>query len=108
MDELPEAVSCGSAAWGDWRLGDLANALHSVSRAIGPSARVVSASVFLPDDADSLPAVQLLVPDVESLDALNEVVCTSGLFAFPMASIESDRNFHAVLDEVLLCFRVRD
>src|SRR4051794_25796190 len=108
MDEQPELVSRGSATWGEWRLGDLADALQSVSRALGPSADVVSASVFPPDDADSLPAVQLLVPDVEALDALNELVCKNGLFAFPMVSIESDRNFHAVLDGVLLCFLVKD
>ena len=83
----------GGVGVGDSRLGSLADALQSVSRAIGPSARVVSASVFLPDDADSLPVVQLLVPDVEALDALKSgrVPRNWLLFAFPMASIESDR-----------------
>src|SRR4051812_38015203 len=103
MDEQLDAVPHCSATWGDWSLGDLADALQSVSRALGPSADVVSASVFPPDVADSLPVVQLLVPEVEALDALNELVCTNGLFAFPMESIESDRSFHAVLDDVLLC-----
>jgi hypothetical protein len=97
-----------SGSWGDWALGDLADGLLSVSRLIGPSFPAVKVSVYPPNVLETLPTVQLVVPDRLRLEGVRSLVARAGDRLVPLDAGESETNFHAVTDDVLLCVWTKD
>src|SRR4051794_8565153 len=70
--ELLEPVS---RDWGDWRLGDLADALHRGSRGLGPSSPAERVYVCPPaGDAVDLPWVEIIVGDRAAVVQLREAL----------------------------------
>src|SRR4051794_34187196 len=97
-----------SASWGEWGLGDLADLLVTISRLVGPSFPVVNTTVTPPCGLESLPTVQLVVPDRLQLEHLRSLVAQAGDLLVPLDAGESGWSFHAVAEDVLLCVRTRD
>ena len=103
MGTTTPAGERASTSWGGWGLGDLADSLVTVSRLVGPSFPVMNTIVTPPCDLESLPTVQLVVPDRLRLEHVRSLVAQAGDLLVPLDPGESDRNFHAVADDVLLC-----
>lgn len=109
MGSTARAGQRASTSWGEWGLGDLADSLQTVSRLIGPSFPVVgTATVSPPDGPELLPTVELVVPDGLRLEQVKSLVAQGGDLLVPLDVGESERSFHAVADDVLLCVRTRD
>jgi hypothetical protein len=107
MGELTWTGERASTAWGHWGLGDLSDALQTVSRIVGPSCSMDQVSVYPPSGRESLPTVQLVVPDRLGLDGMRALVGRSSDLLVPLDAVEQDHDFRAVADDVLLCVRVR-
>ena len=61
--------------WGDWRLGDLADALQRASRALGPSSPAERVYVYPPaGDGVDLPWVEIVVGDRGAVDQLRQAL----------------------------------
>ncbi len=80
----------------------------TVSRLVGPTFSVMNTTVTPPDGATPLPTVQLIVPDRLRLEQVKSLVARAGDLLVPLDAGESDRSFHAVADDVLLCVWTRD
>ena len=108
MGEMARAGEEPSTGWGDWGLGDLSDALQTVSRLVGPSFPMEKVSVYPPTGQESLPTVQLVVPDRLRLERVRSLVGRAGVLVVALDAGDQDHNFHAVADDVLLCVWVKD
>lgn len=59
-----------SLSWGDWRMGDLADAARRASDVFGPGAPVSSMIILPPAAPENLPSVQVVVEDRVALERL--------------------------------------
>src|SRR3954452_2371019 len=64
--------------WGDWRLGDLSDAVRRVCDTLGPSAPAATVTVCPPDRPDASPAVTVLAPDTASLRTIRSELVEGG------------------------------
>jgi hypothetical protein len=74
---LGETVSTGSRSangWGDWRLGDLSDALRRVADVLGPSAPARCVMAYPPSGSADLPCVQLVVEDGAAVQRLRIIL----------------------------------
>ena len=108
MDEASQSGGRSSRTWGDWGLGDLADELQSVSRLIGPSFPAVKVAVYPPSGLETLPTVELVVPDRLRLESARSLMAQSVDLMVPPDAGESETSFHAVADDVLLCVWTRE
>ncbi|RYP88675.1 hypothetical protein EKO23_01950 [Nocardioides guangzhouensis] len=53
-----------ASTWGDWVLGDLADALNRASVAVGPGTQVESVGIAPPSEESGVPTVSVLMTDV--------------------------------------------
>src|SRR3954447_9163177 len=54
--------------WGDWRLGDLSDAVRRVCDALGPASPAATVTVHPPDAVSALPVVAVLAPDAAAVE----------------------------------------
>lgn len=87
--------------WGDWRLGDLSDALQSASRVLGPSARVSWLAVYPPNIADRLPIVQIAAEDRDAFESMRNALAETGDLLVPLDG-SPERNFEGVTDNLLV------
>ena len=69
-----EVVERPAGQWGDWRLGDLSDALRRVADVLGPSAHAGRVHVYPPTGLEELPCVQLTVEDELAVQRLRRVL----------------------------------
>ena len=89
--------------WGDWRLGDLVDALQTIARTLGPSVRVNSLSIYAPTDADPFPVVQLAIKLEQDLRGIAQGLAEEGL---PLIESETEGDLQprcqAVISDILV------
>ena len=69
-----EVVERPAGLWGDWRLGDLSDALRRVADVLGPSSPAGHVHVYPPTGLEELPCVQLTVEDELAVQRLRRVL----------------------------------
>ena len=89
-----------ATVWGDWRLGDLSDALRRACAALGPSAPANWVAIYAPNTTDALPWVQIAVEDLKALEHLRDQLDGSDLL--PHAGTETRAAFQAEVDDVAL------
>src|SRR3954454_7901546 len=64
--------------WGDWRLGDLSDAVRRVCDALGPASPAATVTVHPPDAVSALPVVAVLAPDAASVEKIRSELVEGG------------------------------
>lgn len=89
--------------WGDWRLGDLVDALRTIARTLGPTVRVNSLSIYAPTDADPFPVVQLAIKLQQDLLGIEQGLAEDGV---PLIEAETEGDLQprcqAVVGDILV------
>src|SRR3954469_19209070 len=112
MDEFGALASItgarGGQAWGDYRLGDLADALQCAARVVGQSARVAWLALYPPTDGDLLPVVQLAVPTQHDLEVARRMLDIAGFLSVLDVDEASLHSFEAATDSVVVHVWAKD
>src|SRR4051794_24468837 len=95
-------------SWGDYRLGDLADALQSTVRVLGQSARVSWLALYPPTDGEPLPVVQLALATQRDLEAARVMLDDAGYLSVEDVDEAAPHSFEAATDSVVVHVWVKD
>ena len=91
--------------WGDWRLGDLSDALRRVADALGPSAPASWVMAYPPSRFSELPCVQLVVDDRTVVQRLS-IILSEGEHLPHLLEDPFGYSLHVEINDVLLAVSV--
>ena len=94
--------------WGDWRLGDLADALVAMARELSPSVPVTRVTITPPAPTFVVPRRVLEVEGRAEAALLRELAGEIGDLEVPLDGFESDVTFQALTSHARLLVRARD
>ena len=95
-------------AWGDWRIGDLADALVATARELSPSVPVTRVTITPPAPTFVVPHLVLEVEGRAEVALLRGLTDEIADLEVPLDGFDSDVTFQALTSHALLLVRARD
>src|SRR4051794_37387191 len=96
--------------WGDWRLGDLSDAVRRVCDALGPASPAATVTVHPPDAVSALPIVAVLAPDAVAVEKIRSEL-VEGAYCTRFLTMDDESDFEAEVSGLVLhvwCLTPRD
>lgn len=94
--------------WGDWRLGDLADALGATAKELSRSVPVTRVTITPPGPTFVVPHLVLEVEGRTEVALIRELTDEIGDLEVPLDGFDSDVTFQALTSHALLLVRARD